>query len=101
MTKAEKNFVRSIQKDTLFWIVRGLRTKSSSQAHVKRLAASILEATRKPTLEECFDALYAASEEFWEANDVYVKNARMYYFIVDQGKLEKGRVKINEKNFRF
>lgn len=98
VTKQEQKIIRNIQKDTLFWIVRGLRTKSLTQDYVKALAGQTLEATRKQTIEECFEALYQATEKFWEANDVYVKNAKVYYILVDQGRLERGRVKLEEKD---
>ena len=91
MTHEEKRFIRDIQKDTLFWIVRGLRTKTLSQEYVKNLASKTLDATRKATLSECFDALYELIEQFREVNDVFLKNARIYYFLLDQGKLISGR----------
>jgi len=45
MTKTERTIIRNIQKDTLFWIVRGLRKGSLSQDYVKELAAQTLLAT--------------------------------------------------------
>lgn len=98
MTQEEKKLIRKIQKDTLFWIVRGLRTQSSTQNYVKELASMTLEATRKPTLGECMDLLYSAAEKFWEANDVFVKNARLYYVLVDQGRLAQGRARLEQND---
>lgn len=98
MTKQEQKIIRNIQKDTLFWIVRGLRAKRTSQDYVKELAAVTLAATKKTTVAECLNTLFEASEKFWEANNVFVKNAREYYLLVDQGKLIKGRAKLSEKD---
>lgn len=91
MTKTERTIIRSIQKDTLFWIVRGLRRGSLSQDYVKELADRTLLATRKSTLEACFDTLSQVAEQFSEANDVFIKNARLYYQIVKEARLVVGR----------
>jgi len=91
MTKTERTIIRNIQKDTLFWIVRGLRKGSLSQDYVKDLAAQTLLATRESTIDACFEMLSEAAEKFSEANEVFIKNARLYYQIVKEARLVVGR----------